>query len=73
MTFVQVTVNTIITFLTFFLEALLHYNIGKSGRITFRYFPHFKELWKIAMVVGFFSLLSQVAANIVNDIFKTDD
>ena len=65
----RIALNTTITFMTFFAEAILHYNIGKTGRITFRHLPGFKELWKIAVVVAFFSVISQALSVMVDKIY----
>ena len=65
----RIAVNTIITFVTFVIEAILHYNIGKTGRISFRYLPGRKDLWRIAVVVAFFSVISEAVSILVNRLF----
>ena len=46
-----------VTFVVFFVESLLHYNIGKnSGSKRFYIqFPNYKDFFRIIIVLGFFS------------------
>lgn len=57
---VATVVGIVVTVLMFSLEALLHYNIGATGHITFTHFPSRKELVRIITVVVIFALLSEV-------------
>ena len=47
----------LITFVVFFIESLLHYNIGKnSGSKRFYIqFPNYRDFFRIIIVLGFFS------------------
>ena len=62
----------IITFAVFFLESLLHYNIGKnSGSKRFYIqFPNYRDFFRIVIVLGFFSFCNGCivtwAENLVN-------
>lgn len=58
--------SSIIAFTTttvfFVLEDLLLYNIGKTGKITFRKIPSLGEFLRIVAVVMFFALMSILVA-----------
>lgn len=62
-------VTTSVTFCFFFVEALLHFNIGKTGRISLTSFPSNKEMLKIVFVVAFFSILSGFVATMISGWF----
>ena len=49
-----------ITFVVFFVEAMLHYNIGiNSGYNRFIIkFPGYKDFFRIVVVLGFFSFMN---------------
>lgn len=51
---------TLITFLTFFIEALFHYNIGKNGDLIHKRFqlPDMNETIYILVVLMFFSVIN---------------
>ena len=66
-----VLVNFGTTFAFFFLEALFHYNIGKTGRITLKHFHSPHDLLRIASVVMLFSFLATVAAEAISHLIGT--
>jgi hypothetical protein len=55
-------VTTLVTFCFFFVEALLHFNIGRTGKISLAEIPNGKELAKIAAVVAVFYLFSGIVS-----------
>ena len=63
-------VITLITFIIFFIEALLHFNIGKNGNdygneyVKF-HIPEFHEFIKIGIIVLIFSSLSGVVSSYI--------
>lgn len=69
LTGVIVTFSSTIAF--FLLEAILHYNIGKTGHITLKHFPGFKDFVKIVSVVVLFAFLSTVVAELINHTIGT--
>lgn len=56
---------TSVTFIFFFVEALLHYNIGKNGEVGF-HFPTNGELTRIVVIVAIFSILSASTVAMIN-------
>ena len=62
-------INLFVTFGFFLLEAILHFNIGKTGRIGLSVMPSFKEFMKIAAIVAFFSIMSVIVANYITEFF----
>lgn len=70
---VWVTVTSLVVTAVFFtLEALLHYNIGKTGQISLRMIPSRKELFRIVAVVLLFSLLSAGTTELLTILFFPD-
>lgn len=67
----------LITFLTttifFVLEALIHYNIGKTGHITLSKLPSIQEFVKIVGVVMLFSFLSVLVSGFLTTYMNTSD
>jgi hypothetical protein len=64
----------IVTFILFFFEAIIHYNIGKNGNKVGIYFdiPNKSELLNIAFIILFFSILSGlISGYILKHIHKT--
>ena len=64
--------SLLVTALFFTVEALLHFNIGKTGHISLRYLPDRKELVRIVSVVLLFSLLSAATTELLTIIFFPD-
>ena len=73
----------VITFFFFTLEAILHYNLGKSASKDSNtiednnkdvwkllHIPPFEEMKKIAVIVGTVSLLSTVTINFIGNKYK---
>jgi hypothetical protein len=60
-----------ITFVVFFVEAMLHYNIGvNSGNNKFYVqFPGYKDFFRIIVVLGFFSFMNGFIINYTNNRF----
>lgn len=61
-----------VTFTFFFMEAIIHYNIGKFGQIGFS-FPVGTELGELVLTMVIFSVLSTVTISILKKIFKLDE
>lgn len=58
--------QTIVTFILFSLEAILHYNIGRNTVGNFRlYMPDLQDSIKIFGVVALFSMLSSVTTKYI--------
>ena len=64
--------NTVIifsvTFIFFFIEALIHYNIGKNDKKVC--FPNTMDLFKIIGTIVLFTILSTITINYCQKIFK---
>lgn len=58
MTSFKMFVTFVTTTLFFIVEALLHYNIGKTGHITLQKIPSLREFVKIVAVVMVVSFIS---------------
>jgi len=58
--------TTIVTFTFFFLEALLHYNIGRNGQISLNSFPGPNELGSIVGTVALFAALSGIVSSLLH-------
>jgi len=70
---VWITVTSLLVTAIFFtLEALIHFNIGKSGHISLRLLPDRKELIRIISVVLLFSLLSAATTELLTILFFPD-
>jgi hypothetical protein len=66
----RIAITTIVTFLLFLTEALIHYNIGKNsnnntGEPIVTTYPSFNEFVCIAGTVLFFSLVSGYVSNCI--------
>ena len=67
-----------VTFFFFTLEAILHYNLGKSASKDsddidvwkLLHIPPFEEMKKIAIIVGTVSLLSTITINFIGNKYK---
>ena len=61
----------LITFAVFFIEAMLHYNIGiNSGNRKFYVrFPGYKDFFRIIVVLGFFSFMNGCIVSYTNGMF----
>jgi hypothetical protein len=65
---------TCITFILFYTEALIHYNIGKNGKIKSFHLeiPNKRELLNILLIILFFSILNGIISGfILKHIHKT--
>lgn len=58
----------LITFCVFFLEAFLHYNIGKTNgnSLISLHVPTWQETLKIAMIVGVFSYINAALIQVLD-------
>jgi hypothetical protein len=60
---------TIITFMVFFIEAMLHYNIGINRGKTLTNFclqmPALRDMIKIIVILAFFSAINGIIVNYV--------
>ena len=54
-----------VTCFFFFLEALLHYNIGKSGQVTLSEWPPPHDLMLLSVSIVICSLLSTFSSNVI--------
>ena len=59
-----------VTIVWFFLEALVHYNIGKTGSCWISAFPHGEEFVLILTSIAICSFLSTVTTNFITGILK---
>ena len=57
-------IQFIVTCCFFYMEALLHYNIGKTGNICCNY-PVLKDNLKIMFIIATFAALSSVATYLI--------
>ena len=62
-------IQTIVTIIFFCIEAILHYNIGKTGNITSFHFPTMKESLKLICTVTIFAIASTLTANYIETVF----
>lgn len=62
---IAATVAFIVTTVFFSLEALLHYNIGKDGKLGLSNLPPPKEMLHIVLVVALFSFFSAVTTTAI--------
>ena len=58
-----------VTFCFFYVEAIIHYNMGKYDKIGFN-IPHLHENFKIIAIISIFSLLSSGATYLVEMYFE---
>jgi hypothetical protein len=59
-------IQFVVTCCFFYLEALLHYNIGKTGRICCNY-PVFSDNLKIMSIIATFAILSTIATYLIKN------
>ena len=59
-------IQAFITIIFFYIEALLHYNIGKSGNLCC-YIPKFKDNLKIIGIITIFATLSSIMTYLINN------
>jgi len=62
-------ISTIVTIFFFGIEALLHYNIGKTGNISLFHFPTMKESLKLIVTIAIFAIASTLTANYIETLF----
>ena len=55
------------TTMFFVVEAMIHYNIGKTGHISLSQIPSIREFVKIAGVVMLFSFMSVLVSEFINN------
>ena len=60
----KIIISFFITTIFFFIEAVIHYNIGKYGYIGFQ-LPTYKHILKILSTILFFSFLSCCATHYI--------
>jgi len=58
-------ISTIVTIFFFCIEAILQYNIGKTGNITSFHFPTMKESLKLIVTITIFAIASTLTANYI--------
>jgi hypothetical protein len=63
----MMTLHFFVTSIFFYFEALMHYNIGKKGKIDIE-IPEIKHNKKIVMIILIFSLLSSLACYFIEEI-----
>ena len=63
-------VSFFVTIFWFFLEALMHYNIGRHGSIWITTFPELEEMILILISIAICSFLSTVTTNAITRILK---
>jgi hypothetical protein len=56
----SITLPFFVTLCFFYVEAIIHYNMGKYDKIGFK-IPHLNENLKIIAIISFFSLMSSGA------------
>ena len=59
-------IQFIVTCCFFYMEALLHYNIGKTGGICCNY-PKLKDNLKIMIIIATFATLSTIATYLIKN------
>jgi|TARA_R110002074_G_scaffold112908_2_gene241348 tetrahydromethanopterin S-methyltransferase subunit D len=62
-------ISTLITIIFFTIEAILHYNIGKTGNISFFHFPKMKEALKILFTIVIFATASTLVTHYIETLF----
>ena len=58
-------IQIIVTIFFFCIEAILHYNIGKTGNISSFHFPTMKESLKLIVTITIFAIASTLTANYI--------
>ncbi len=58
-------IQTIVTIFFFCIEAILHYNIGKTGNISSFHLPTIHESLKLITTVTIFAIASTLTANYI--------
>lgn len=60
----KIAVVTIVTFIVFFIEGLLHFNVGANDELKFEfYLPSLQQAMMIIVIVAFFSLLNGIVVS----------
>ena len=57
------------TMFIFAIEAILHYNIGKTGNISFFHFPTMKEALKLLFTIAIFATASTLVTHYIETLF----
>lgn len=65
-------ITTLVTIIFFFLESLLHYNIGKTGYISLKYFPSKKEVFSLLITIVAFAIASTLTSNYIEYLFNIE-
>jgi len=73
MTSLKLFVSFLTTTVFFVVEAMIHYNIGKTGHISLRQIPSLREFVKIVGVVMMVSFLSVLVSGFINTYLGTND
>ena len=63
-------ITTLVTIIFFFLESLLHYNIGKTGYISLKHFPSKKEVFNLLITIVGFAIASTLTSNYIEYLFN---
>lgn len=60
-----------VTFTVFFIEAIIHYNIGKSGKLNYNIeFPELHSLSQIVIIIAIFSFINSRLISFIYSHFK---
>ena len=70
MIFNESIITTLVTIIFFFLESLLHYNIGKTGYISLKHFPSKKEDFSLLITIVAFAIASTLTSNYIEYLFN---
>ena len=62
-------ISFLVTTFFFYIEAVLHYNIGKKGYIAFK-LPPIKKSLLIISIILFFSFISSCISHLIYNIIK---
>ena len=65
-------IQTTVTIIFFCIEAILHYNIGKTGNITSFHFPTMKDSLKLISTITIFAIASTLTANYIETLLVSD-
>jgi hypothetical protein len=65
-------IETLVTIFYFCIEALLHYNIGKTGNLTLIHFPTKMEVIKLLGSIALFAIASTLTSNYIEHLLKIE-
>jgi len=70
--YVHTFVPTLVTIIFFFLESILHYNIGKTGYITLKHFPSKMETFNLLITIVVFAISSTLTTNYIKHLLNVE-